>query len=203
MGLEGEGASAYFGAIRTLLPSWAGFDGRNRRPPRDPFNACLSYGYAVLEGTILTAIGAAGLEPFAGFLHSDRSGKPSLTLDLIEEFRQPVVDRVALRLFRLRQLREEHFDQQPGRVLFTEKGKQVFVEEIYREIRHGAAISTRPSRRESKSGAGVPEPPVPPNFGTDIVNPGSFYRAAIGQARKIARFVLGQDATYEPYLWKW
>ena len=203
MGLEGEGASAYFGALRSLLPSWAGFDGRNRRPPRDPFNACLSYGYAVLEGAILTGIGAAGLEPFAGFLHADRSGKPSLVLDLIEEFRQPVVDRVALRLFRRRQLQESHFDKQPGRVLFTEEGKRVLVGDLYQEIRHGAAQPGSGNRRKGKGAPGNSDTVAASNLGADKADTGSFYRAAIGQARKLARFVLGQDPTYDPYLWKW
>ncbi len=203
MGLEGEGASVYFGAIRTLLPSWAGFDGRNRRPPRDPFNACLSYGYAVLEGAILTGIGAAGLEPFAGFLHSDRSGKPSLVLDLIEEFRQPVVDRVALRLFRRRQLQDVHFDKQPGRVLFTEEGKRVLVGALYQEIRHGAAQPGSGGRRKGQGSGANGDTAAASNLGADTIGTGSFYRAAIGQARKLARFVLGQDPAYEPYLWKW
>ncbi len=202
MGLEGEGAAAYFGALRSLLPAWAGFDGRNRRPPRDPFNACLSYGYAVLEGAILTGIGAAGLEPFAGFLHSDRSGKPSLVLDLIEEFRQPVVDRVALRLFRRKQLQDTHFDKQPGRVLFTEEGKRILVGALYEEIRHGAAQPGSGARRKGKGSANS-DTVAASNLGADTIGTGSFYRAAIGQARKLARFVLGQDPAYEPYLWKW
>lgn len=185
MGLEGEGASAYFGAVKALVPAWADFGGRNRRPPRDPFNTCLSYGYAVLESAVMCGIAAAGLEPYAGFLHADRSGKPSLSLDLIEEFRQVVVDRVALRLFRRKQLQEEHFDRDPGRVKFTEEGKRLFVGELYKEIRYGAA---KPSKSAQVAKSGEPK---------------TFLRAILKQSRKLARFLLGQEDAYKPYLWKW
>jgi len=73
-----------------------GFQGREHRGPADAVNAMLNYGYGILYGHVWGAVMNAGLEPFAGFLHTDRSGKPSLVLDLTEEFRQPVVDRAVL-----------------------------------------------------------------------------------------------------------
>lgn len=93
MGYEGTAGRLYWKAIGNLLPSSNGFEGRNPHQPGDAVNAALNYGYGILYGHVWGAVMNAGLEPFAGFLHTDQSGKPSLVLDLVEEFRQPVVDR--------------------------------------------------------------------------------------------------------------
>ena len=93
MGYEGTGGRIYWRQIVNLLPEQCGFDGRNNNPGADAVNAALNYGYGVLYAHVWGAVMNAGLEPFAGLLHVDRSGKPSLVLDLVEEFRQPVVDR--------------------------------------------------------------------------------------------------------------
>jgi len=96
MGLEGTGGRRYWEQIGNLLPEELGFEGRNHMGARDTVNAALNYGYGMLTTHVWGAVMNAGLEPFAGFLHVDRSGKPSLVLDLVEEFRQPVVDRAVL-----------------------------------------------------------------------------------------------------------
>jgi CRISPR-associated protein Cas1 len=96
MGLEGTGGRLYWKQIGNTLPDNLGFEGRNRQGPPDAVNAALNYGYGIMTSHVWGAAMNAGLEPFAGFLHVDRSGKPSLVLDLIEEFRQPVVDRAIL-----------------------------------------------------------------------------------------------------------
>ena len=93
MGLEGTSGRLYWQALGDLLPAHLGFDGRSHQGATDPVNAMLNYGYGILYSHVWGAVMNAGLEPFAGFLHVDRSGKPSLVLDLTEEFRQPVVDR--------------------------------------------------------------------------------------------------------------
>ncbi|MBL8221873.1 MAG: CRISPR-associated endonuclease Cas1 [Bryobacterales bacterium] len=93
MGYEGTAGRLYWKAIRGILPEGNGFEGRNPHQPGDAVNAALNYGYGILYGHVWGAVMNAGLEPFAGFLHTDQSGKPSLVLDLVEEFRQPVVDR--------------------------------------------------------------------------------------------------------------
>jgi len=98
MGIEGRAAQRYWGAIRQLLPETYGWPGRRHRGATDPINAALNYGYGILYGQIERAIVLAGLDPYAGFVHADRPGKPSLVLDLIEEFRAPVVDRTVLAL---------------------------------------------------------------------------------------------------------
>lgn len=93
MGLEGTGGRLYWQQIGNMLPDELGFEGRSHQGANDGVNAALNYGYGILTAHVWGAVMNAGLEPFAGFLHVDRSGKPSLVLDLMEEFRQPVVDR--------------------------------------------------------------------------------------------------------------
>jgi len=93
MGLEGTGGRLYWKQIGNMLPDGSGFSGRSHQGATDAVNAALNYGYGILTAHVWGAVMNAGLEPFAGFLHVDRSGKPSLVLDLMEEFRQPVVDR--------------------------------------------------------------------------------------------------------------
>jgi CRISPR-associated protein Cas1 len=98
MNLEGRGGEAYWRGVQILLAGRIEFEGRERRGATDPVNSCLNYGYAILYSKVWAALLRAGLEPFAGYLHVDRPGKPSLVLDAIEEFRQPVVDRALLAL---------------------------------------------------------------------------------------------------------
>jgi CRISPR-associated protein Cas1 len=93
MGAEGRAAARYWQALAELLPAGLGWPGRVTHGAGDMFNQALNYGYAVLRAQVRVALLLAGLEPAAGFLHADRPGKPSLTLDLQEEFRQAAVDR--------------------------------------------------------------------------------------------------------------
>jgi CRISPR-associated protein Cas1 len=96
MGFEGTGARLYWEGVALLLEGRAAFPGRQTRGAIDPINSALNYGYGILYGQVSAAIVNAGLELYAGFLHVDRAGKPALVLDLVEEFRAPVVDRVVL-----------------------------------------------------------------------------------------------------------
>jgi CRISPR-associated protein Cas1 len=93
MGIEGRGAQKYWKAIKQTLPEKYNFPGRKGRGATDPINSALNYAYGILYGQVERALVLAGLDPYAGFLHVDRPGKPSLTLDFIEEFRPVVVDR--------------------------------------------------------------------------------------------------------------
>jgi CRISPR-associated protein Cas1 len=96
MGFEGTGGRIYWQRMTEMLPDSLGFTGRDHRGATDGVNSALNYGYAILYSHVWGAVMNAGLEPFAGFLHTDKSGKPSLVLDMVEEFRQPVVDRAIL-----------------------------------------------------------------------------------------------------------
>lgn len=95
---EGNASARYWSAVIPLLPPEYGWTNREGRGATDPINQLLNYGYGILYGQVERALVLAGLDPFGGFIHVDRPGKPSLTLDLIEEFRQVAVDRVVFGL---------------------------------------------------------------------------------------------------------
>jgi CRISPR-associated protein Cas1 len=103
-GIEGETAAFYFAAFGKLVPETLMFAARTKRPPKDVFNALLGYGYAILLGECISALYAAGLSPYFGFLHADEDGRPNLALDFMEEFRPYVVDTLVLRLVRRRSI---------------------------------------------------------------------------------------------------
>lgn len=122
-GIEGDAARGYFGAIGVVLStgkSKIGFSGRNKRPPRDPVNATLSLFYTLLAREISTACQIVGLDPQMGYLHACRPGRMSLSLDLIEEMRAPIVDRFVLSLFNRGQLGAEDFRTEGEAVLFKD-----------------------------------------------------------------------------------
>jgi CRISPR-associated protein Cas1 len=96
--VEGHAAKRYWAAVRAVVPDKYGWQAREGRGATDPVNSLLNYGYGILYAQVERAIVLAGLDPYAGFIHADRPGKPSLVLDLIEEFRQVAVDRVVFGL---------------------------------------------------------------------------------------------------------
>jgi CRISPR-associated protein Cas1 len=96
LSVEGRAAQRYWRVVGMLIPQELGWPGRETRGARDPFNSALNYGYGVLYAQVERALILAGLDPYGGFLHADRPGKPSLVLDAIEEFRQAIVDRVVI-----------------------------------------------------------------------------------------------------------
>lgn len=98
LSIEGRAASKYWQGIRLALPERVNWPGRHGRGARDPFNSALNYGYGILYSQVERALVLAGLDPYGGFIHVDRPGKPSLALDFIEPFRTPVVDRTVLGL---------------------------------------------------------------------------------------------------------
>ena len=108
LGWEGAASASYFRAFSRLFAPALEFHGRNRRPPRDPVNVCLSLAYTLLHGQAVSAIAGAGLDPFIGFYHEIDYGRASLASDLVEVFR-PQADRWVWRTFRARLLRREHF----------------------------------------------------------------------------------------------
>ncbi len=101
MNLEGRAGAIYWDAVAKALP--VEFPGREHRGTADPVNAALNYGYGILQSQVWTAVTMAGLDPFGGFLHVDRPGRPSLVFDLMEEFRPAVVDRAVIALVNLGQ----------------------------------------------------------------------------------------------------
>ncbi len=124
-GIEGSAARAYFAGMAAVFAPALGFSGRNRRPPRDPVNACLSLGYTMLHLQAVQATQARGLEPLLGFYHRPAFGRESLASDLIEPLR-PQVDRWVWQQFRDGNLRPEHFTHDRGACLLGKAGRQRF-----------------------------------------------------------------------------
>ena len=129
-GLEGAGSAAYFGVFGGLIRA-EGFEfgKRNRRPPLDPVNALLSFGYSLLMHDVQSAVNIVGFDPYLGFLHVERYGRPSLALDLMEEFRPLVVDAMVLSCINRRVLRPEDFVTEPvsGAVSLSDDARKVFL----------------------------------------------------------------------------
>ncbi len=126
-GQEGAATAHYFGCFRHILNRPELFNGRSRRPPRDPANALLSYGYTILLNQVTSAICAVGLDPYVGYLHSTQYGKPALALDLMEEFRPLIVDSVVLSVFNNGVLGERDFVNEFGAWRLTDAGRRTFL----------------------------------------------------------------------------
>ena len=130
-GLEGEAARAYFGVFGHMVVSdRLSFqpDGRTRRPPRDRVNALISFLYALLRGECASALEGVGLDPQVGYLHTLRPGRPALALDLMEELRPLLADRLAVTLVNRRQLKASDFEETPGGAFqLTEDGRRALI----------------------------------------------------------------------------
>jgi CRISPR-associated protein Cas1 len=127
-GIEGEAGAIYFGAFDALITSEEEafrFTGRNRRPPLDPTNCLLSFLYTLLVHDIRGALECVGLDTAVGFLHRDRPGRPGLALDILEEFRAVVADRLALSLINLGQVKPKGFEtRESGAVLMEDETRK-------------------------------------------------------------------------------
>lgn len=180
-GLEGVGASAYYGVFDHLLLSRKEeffFHGRNRRPPLDRVNAMLSFAYSLLAHDCASALESVGLDSYVGFLHRDRPGRESLALDLMEELRPCMADRFVLTLVNNRAIKPEDFQtQDSGAVLLTEEGRRKFLK-AWQERKRDAL--THPYLSEKMSWGMIP----------------------YVQALLLARHLRGDLDDYPPFLWK-
>lgn len=151
-GLEGRAARVYFAAFPRLIVTRSEkfpFNGRNRRPPLDPVNALLSFIYTLLLHDVTAALESVGLDPAVGFLHRDRPGRPGLALDIMEEFRPWLADRLALTLINLRQLAPESFTtRETGGVIMDENARRsvlvAYQKRKQEEIQHAFLAETIP-----------------------------------------------------------
>jgi CRISPR-associated protein Cas1 len=176
-GIEGAAARAYFGVFgRMVRQDREAFTpaGRSRRPPLDRMNALLSYVYALLLADCQAALTSAGLDPNVGFLHADRPGKPSLALDLMEEFRPLLADRLVLTLVNRRQIARDDFAIREGGAV-----------EIHEKIRRELVAAWQERKQET------------------VTHPVLRQTARVGllahlQARILARVVRGEFGVYVP-----
>ena len=180
-GIEGEAARVYFGVFGDLVrndePAFS-FSGRSRRPPLDPLNALLSFLYALLVHDCRSALETVGLDPAVGYLHRERPGRPSLALDLMEELRPVVADRLALSLINRRQLTKHDFQSEvSGAVRMREDGRKAVLV-AYQNRKKGEVL--HPFLQERTTFGLVP----------------------FVQANLIARHLRGDLDAYPPFLWR-
>jgi len=177
LGLEGMAAKEYFSELFKLFPSHPDFrvSDRNRRPPRDPVNAVLSFVYSLLTKELTVTLQAVGFDPMLGVFHCPRYGRPSLALDLAEEFRPLIADSVTLMAFNNGEVGPDSFIQRAGAVTMTDAGRRsviaAFERRLETEITH-------------------------PIFGYKVC----YRRILEVQARLLARHMLGELSTYPNFL---
>lgn len=130
-GIEGEAASVYFSVFDDMILQQKDdfrFNGRNRRPPLDRVNAMLSFAYSLCTSMCTSALEAVGLDAYVGFMHTDRPGRRSLALDLLEEFRAVMCDRFVLTMINKRTISPDHFEmREDGAVLLNDDGRRTFL----------------------------------------------------------------------------
>ena len=179
LGIEGSAAALYFEQFESMLKQREGwkFDwrGRNRRPPRDPVNALLSLGYSMLAKELTGVCHSVGLDPFLGFMHQPRYGRPALALDLMEEFRPLVADSVAISLINRGELGPEDFIRSANGTFLNDRGRRPFWEAWFRRL------------------------------DTEVSHPEFSYKMAYRrmlevQARQLWRFVRGEALAYHGFV---
>lgn len=186
LGVEGDAAAVYFRAFASLLRSPEDkqgvgelapfrFEARNRRPPADPVNAMLSLAYAMLTRHVTIALASVGLDPYRGFYHAPRYGRPALALDLMEPFRAIVADSVVLSAVNTGEVGPSDFVVAVTGTALTQPGRRRFVEAFERRL---SQETTHPI------------------FGYQV----SMRRMLLVQARLLSRFLLGELPTYPHYL---
>ena len=181
LGIEGESASLYFSVFDDLILQQKEdfyFKGRNKRPPLDRVNAMLSFTYSLLAGMCGSALESVGLDPYVGFMHTDRPGRMSLALDLMEEFRSVMADRFVLTLINKRIVKKEGFIQKEnGAVVLDDETRKSFL-----------------SAWQAKKQEMIKHP-----FLEEKIEWGM---APYVQALLLARYIRGDLDEYPPFFWK-
>lgn len=180
MAFEGIAAKTYFSVFDQFIVQQKNdfiFTGRNRRPPLDRVNAILSFLYTLLTSDAVSALEGVGLDPYVGFLHQDRPGRPSLALDLMEELRPILSDRLALNLINRQQIKRKDFEEREnGAVLLNENGRKL-------------VLTAWQERKREK----ITHP-----YLKETIDVGLITHA---QAMLLARAIRGDISGYPPFLW--
>lgn len=180
LGIEGMAARTYFSLFSGMLKAKSGdkmvfdFNGRNRRPPTDPVNALLSYAYAMLVKDVAISLQAVGFDPYLGFYHTLRYGRPSLALDMMEEFRPIIADSVVLWVINNRVLTQDDFIVRGHAAALKPDARKKFISAYERRV---DALVTHPV------------------FGYRI----SYRRVLEVQARLLGRYLTGEIAAYPSF----
>ena len=181
LGLEGEAASVYFSAFDDLILQQKEdfhFSGRNRRPPTDEVNAMLSFAYTLLTSMCASALETVGLDPYVGFFHTDKPGRKSLALDLVEELRSVMADRFVLTQINLKTIRKEGFTKKEnGAVVMDDNTRKIFLTAWQKKKQE---MITHPFLEEKVEWGMIP----------------------FVQAMLLARHLRGDLEEYPPFFWK-
>ena len=180
-GLEGDGANSYFSVFDYLITNQKEkffFKNRNRRPPEDRVNCLLSFLYTIVLHDVRSALEAVGLDPQVGFLHRDRPGRPSLALDMMEEFRPVIADRLVLSLINLGQIKPEGFEKSGSGAVYMDDATRKTVLTAYQKRKQD--VITHPFIAER----------IPLGIAFHV------------QAQLLARYIRGDIDGYPPFLWK-
>jgi CRISPR-associated protein Cas1 len=174
LGIEGQMAKRYFSVFRgSFDDSWT-FNKRTRRPPKDPVNALLSLGYTFLGYAVMAALESVGLDPYLGYFHAEAYGRPALALDLVEEFRTPIVDSLVLMLINRGTLQQDDFQESSDGVFLTTPGLRTFL---------------------SKFSQRLDSTVTPREIGRSV----SYRKLLEVQARKLAHVLQGKTEEYQPF----
>lgn len=180
-GYEGEAASIYFGAFGELILQQKkdfAFSGRNRRPPMDNTNALLSFSYTLLTNTMASALETVGIDPYVGYLHTERPGRVSLALDMIEELRPVIADRFVLSLINKRMIQGKAFKKKEnGAVIMSDDARKLVLTEWQNKKKE---TLMHPFLQEKVEWGMIP----------------------FAQAMLLARYLRGDLDGYPPFLWK-
>ncbi len=177
LGIEGAAAECYFSRFANMLKQGGkdfSFTDRNRRPPKDPVNAVLSYLYGILVKDLFVTLLAVGFDPYFGFYHRPRYGRPALALDMMEEFRPLIADSVAINLFNNGEISKKDFIKTRGGVSLTSNAKK-------------AVVAGYERRMETEI--------IHLLFGYKV----SYKRVLEIQARLLARAISGEIGDYPPF----
>ena len=177
LGFEGQAAKYYFQGLSKCIDPDFYFEGRNKRPPKDPFNSMLGLGYFILMNEMYCKIEMKGMNPFFGFIHRDSERHPTLASDMIEEWRAVIVDATVMSLINGHEIHRSEFtfDNEENACYLTKKGLKIFLNKL-----------------ESKLQTGI-------RYLPELKYPISFRRAILHQMNKLARAIEMEDAKqYEP-----
>ncbi|RKU08425.1 CRISPR-associated endonuclease Cas1 [Candidatus Poribacteria bacterium] len=175
LGYEGSGTAAHYRAFRQFLVHDWGFTNRQFRPPPDPINAMLSLGYTLLHNHVYTFINVVGFDPYCGYFHQPRHGHAALASDLMEEFRQIIVDGYVLTLVNNNRIKPEDFERTNKDIRFTKDALDRFLVGYYGRMQQ---TFQHPTRNEKTT----------------------YLRAIELQVRHLARVIREEEAVYKPFL---
>jgi len=176
MGLEGFASTLYWGGICGVVSDEFGFRERSGRYAADPVNAMLNYGYALLEGEVWRGVHYSGLDPYGGFLHVDRPGRPSMVLDLMEEFRQQLIDKAVIGLVTKGSVSPSDFEVAEGVCRMGDSTRKLLLRTVLGRFEHYMRYGGERRRW------------------TDTI---------LLQAREVAKYLRGEAPGYEGFRLRW